>query len=633
MSSGTSFYERKAAPPFGMNLKNRFFSQPFLDNLAILTFFFSLFFFHLSTLESHLLDGNEVTLADFAFHGRLELWKNIVPASYKPMEVICGLGSSPLYFFVIAILKSTFKLVGVHIWSLRLASCLGGLLGLAFFCSMLSHWFGKRAYLFLLLGFTQVFFCVTHSARPEGLILFIGMINLWWAFKRKGVPLGLVSGVFFGLSGGIHPEIILFAIPMLQSVYLQFQSGELRKKEIAWWAIGGIIGAATVFYFADLNLASTYSRENYGRGKAFVLPFIYWKWNLVGLIDNGVENLTNTLSFWKNPFWAFLWTLFLVSTLYCCLYFKEFAKSKKNMILVCCAFLLAYFLFNGSPTKVYQVFLLPWVSFSAVLFLNDLFRRKVFTNSAVLFLSLVGIYSLTKSVCMPLFLFSIPIFLRIILPNLSIKSGFVFLAALVFMAIFNMDTVYYAYSYAERYVSLRPLWMLFIFLWPWLFMRSGRMQWEFRFPSRWASGRLLFFYFSVGLIVWAGYEIRGLFRDQLISNAYSERVSKLIASISHEPRILGPGVWWVTNPNLAIRDTYNLSVYLDNEPNTNPIDSFLSYRPTKAYWPVDRKELLNTVNERLKKPIFNFKEEFDLPAGKWVEVVCNYDLIQQTRRR
>jgi hypothetical protein len=449
------------------------------------------------------------------------------------------------------------------------------------------------------------------------------MANFWWILCRPTLLAGIVAGMALGLSAGIHEAAILYIPPILLLVAFKKIKRRVEWHVLVAWAVAGFLGAAWALYEANISQFLGYASGHYGREQAFYIPILWWKANIPGLVNACLEKLVNPYPYrWVNPLWGWMWALWVVSLAYAWVRRQILRDDEKLMLVGSSVLFISYAMLNGSKTDLYQIHLLPWCALWMVWFIRDIRRGVTLTHFQVNCLAILAAYIVALSEMTAAFFFFMIIGLRLLIPWL-VKSRMRWPAAVSVLLglVLNWDKVFVAGMQAATYLRLKPIFTIGFVVWPWIVFSLKNGALRFRFERHNTASRHTFvMLMCIGVAFFYVFEAVGFSRSgKLLLNNADVPMSALTRELYREPRVLGPPVWWIYNPNMCVRDA-NILAESAIRPDFDLVRSFKAYAPTRAFWPISHKDILEQINTHYQKPLFTFGTRWEFPFGPWIEI-------------
>lgn len=227
--------------------------------------FYTIIVFLYVILNLAFLDSFPFIHSDESWLGGLS--RNIAETgSYRSTETFFDL--KPRYPHAIKIIFHTMQIIiikisGYSITNLRLLSFAFGLLTLLFFFKLVKME-SKSEHLALLstalLAFDIQFIYASHFARQEIILVFVLVFTMYYFFRHLDhlkARHSIITGIFIGLSIGIHPNSFLISLPFA-ALYLYYSLSKKLKFRHLLIYISTLAAFTVAFVLLSLHLDSNF---------------------------------------------------------------------------------------------------------------------------------------------------------------------------------------------------------------------------------------------------------------------------------------------------------------------------------------------------------------------------------------
>ncbi len=169
-----------------------------------------------------------------------------------------GAGGGDKMFLFTGVSSLVYRVLGATLWNARFVSVLAGLAGLLGLLAILRRFSVSRTVAVLVslcFIFSNVYYVIFRSVRPEGLTAALGLWALYYALVMVDRPTwspSLLAGLFSGLAFLSHPNGALYvALFGLTALGLSIQ--HRRIGPVLAFSLGGIPAAVALVVFASLQ--------------------------------------------------------------------------------------------------------------------------------------------------------------------------------------------------------------------------------------------------------------------------------------------------------------------------------------------------------------------------------------------
>jgi hypothetical protein len=233
------------------------------------------------------------------------------PFYYGTIIVLTGADLLPYLTF----LFSCIGMLSIYLLGKELFGLENGLISIFLLGFFPPYWYWSNFPLFETV-FGSVFFIL-------GLVYFIKLLNV------QSLSNSLLTGIFFGISWNIRPDMILFLIPIFLISVLEIRKLKLRTLVISFTIFIFIISPVLLLnndvyggYLTTGHTVNTASSE--GSTKVIPTPGILWQKDFSIMFDN-LKNLINTIP---------LFPFFIIGLFICFSNIKFFKSNSRNMYLL-----------------------------------------------------------------------------------------------------------------------------------------------------------------------------------------------------------------------------------------------------------------------------------------------------------
>ena len=333
--------------------------------------------FHLRFIDVPWPHADEAVYANYNATRSFALWDNLYDAPQRPLiDSIFTFQLVPWQMSVFAIPQ---RFWGIGPWQQRVIPMLFSLLSLFLLWHILNSLCPAPIAFFVTAYFalTYLFFRSAHIARPEPLIFFVFLANLWWLVSESDRRYcAAVAGVAFALCFNLHPNVIipLFGMMLLIISWERFQwRAVISKPRYAWWAIGFF--AAMLWYLAHIDVESAVMKLGWAKGVTYTaFPICRFKWNLAALLQNMTQMIRGGSAF-HNLLGISIGFSFVSLRNY-----AHLSRRQQFVAVITVGLLLSYACFVASTTMFYALYIYPWVILCAANFVVDFAQTPMCLN-------------------------------------------------------------------------------------------------------------------------------------------------------------------------------------------------------------------------------------------------------------
>ena len=279
------------------------------------------------------------------------------PFYYGTIIVLAGADLLPYLTF----LFSCIGMLSIYLLGKELFGLENGLISIFLLGFFPPYWYWSNFPLFETV-FGSVFFIL-------GLVYFIKLLNV------QSLSNSLLTGIFFGISWNIRPDMILFLIPIFLISVLEIRKLKLKTLVISFIIFIFLISPVLLLnndiyggYLTTGHTVNTASSE--GSTKVIPTPGILWQKDFSIMFDN-LKNLINIIP---------LFPFFIIGFLICLSNMKFFKSNSRNM----------YLLFILLSILIFSLFYLAGSSQKHGGGLHESYTRYFFP----IFLSIIPLFSL-----------------------------------------------------------------------------------------------------------------------------------------------------------------------------------------------------------------------------------------------
>jgi len=485
------------------------------------------------------------------------LWDDLYEAAQRPLiDSIYTFSLVPWQMRVFAIPQNLW---GVGPWQQRVIPMMFGLLSLFILWRVLNLLCSASLSLLVTVYFalSYLFFNSLHVTRPEPIILFFFLVNLWWLVSEIDNRLcSTAAGMAFSLCFNLHPNVIIPLCGMVLAV-LAWENFRLHRclssPRYAWWTIG--LAAGTLWYISGIDIESAVMNLQWAKGVTYsAFPICRFQWDVSSLLLNMSHLMRGGSAFHD------MLGLSIGLSLIGLRRYSQLSRGRQFIATTNLFLLVSYACFAASLTFNYSLYVYPWVILCTAGFIVDYVRTPIRFNKTDLFIvccsslffmefdigsdldvwliyplawllidSIRGRTARQKALC-------IAIILCGLLPRL-IPSGFAVQACL------------------RRSIVNRAVQTLIFFILPIVILKAFQASPK---KIRIKEG-VLFLYALLLLILNLSNELR-LCMHSIQASRMPSDLETVLTELQRGKRIIGPAEIWLYQPSNNLRSDYVLSV-------------------------------------------------------------------------
>lgn len=557
---------------------------------------------HLATLKTPMPDSDEPAFADFALHGELSHYKELLPPGQRIFLDGYGFGLSPGQM---AVLRASLTRLGVGLFQLRLPSLACGLasLGLLLWLSVRleASWWCRLA--LLLFGASVDFFLSTHNARSESMVMLVMVLNMAWLLLEGGRATALLAGLLATAAFLLHPQAVLFWISFPILAWVKEGRSLPRSARYYWWATGAAAGLVVILYSVDVDQFSRYLQlQTIVYRSAFVSPpaLIRYHWNPAAALNGELALFFRVLSW--GPWHSWLLGGMLTAACLQLRRFRDLPPNDRLVLVAALSLVVAHGFLRASATINYVLIFYPWWVWLFAQTAYRLHKGTLALDAADWFIAacvlLMIAFKSGDAAAAALFA---ALAIRLAAEyRAKPAANAVFWLGFLALLFFGLGSALPGFAGLWRPLLFRsPLLAAGLALLPWVVLAVGPggavSVRETALDSRKVMAGLLVAVFCLDY----SSELTRNYSRVKWTRAHQVLVDRF-AELRDEPRIVGPMILWLYEPTLRLQCLDNVLMTWPRLESFDPLPAMTAYRPSLILWPRADVPRLMALSRRLR---------------------------------
>lgn len=550
--------------------------------------------FHLIFLQFPPVSFDDVSFADYALHGQMSLWKDILPSGQRFLiQTWGGIGIWPTFT---SLLRWSCQILGTNLFALRLPAALGGLATLVVLGAILMYadFPASALWSLLLFAITQSFFEATHRVRPESLVLLVITCNALWLISTQGRLMSWMAGVAMAFAITIHTAAAIFLSSVTVLVFT-YRHQCLRIIRTIWWTVGVVSGISIALPFLNVSNFAQTLPVYYG-GNIVAPPLLRWKWDPMHIIMHELAFI-GTYNRMGNDFYLLWISLLLSIWTWQIRRYRALDNHRQLLCLMTTCLLAAHTLLSASDNVIYWIYIYPWLWIQGAVVLADLFQGRIKLDTVDIGLwvaSVLAVYVTSYSaVCLTSYkfisLWTIFGFLFFLLTKIRRTRRILYsiICFTLILGMCNLDSIIVAWTSLKYLFQYRFLLLTAFFLWPWIIFTIGESSIKLRLLYDQTQEHTIAI---LGLCLFIFYQLNDaclLYKRMEQQHRLWPESQRLIAEIRQKRRIAAPDALWIytQNPEFQAVDSIPFVEKYTHRPFVQR--QLQIYKPSLILWPCD----------------------------------------------
>lgn len=582
---------------------------------------------HCLTLHLPLWTLDDYYFIDYALNNQLSSWGYLKSIGLGFFLNSYGLWDSWVIHMIL--LRSFLETFGAGLTQVRAAPFMFHLAALIIIFLSIVRFKVPKMYavgLFAYLVSSPAFY-LTHSARPEGAILFLSAISLYWLLFINDRVISLITGIVMALGLGFHSNMLIIIVSIIGAAILTDRLQSIFSKRFFYWAIGIAIGLIIYIHLFPIDRVIHCFQLQNNRIGVHQLPIIRYGLNLLIQVNNFFSLFIKGLM--KGPFYIICHSAYLALAL---IYWRRFTiLSRFHRTILTFSTILFLTLAFLTPHKQFKYLALMyvWVYLITGMCIFDIWKRKIdidrFDLGIYLSINLFVVsitYNFIYSYLMLFPLTVIGVKIMRISHRTFIKILMVLMALIIFIHIIDPTPLIQSKEIAMTLIYNKPFIFLFIFFMPWLVSINNKTL-DFNIVYSHINSRqfILVSFMGFFLMNHIG-EVYCVIKSFRQSHVQIHEFKKEIHTASVMKPVLAPIFFHTFNEKLEIQCIFAINHIQMAYPKMNPVSLIYRFNPKTVFWPESEKETLVADLKKFKKwkMTLEFNEDWTTPKGDFTEI-------------